>query len=89
MTVDVTTDTAPELSLPKWSEAEILDMPLAHEELLRAVVCRVGAGKWHWSISSLGSERGELISAGIAKSAEAARSTVASEIAKCVESALD
>ena len=89
MTVDVTTDTAPELSLPKWSEAEILDMPLADEELLRAVVCRVGAGKWHWSISSLGSERGELISAGIAKSAEAARSTVASEIAKCVESALD
>lgn len=89
MTVDVTNAPEPELSLPEWSAAEVLDMPLADEEVLRAVICRVGAGKWHWSISSIEGERGELISAGVAKSAEAARSTAASEIAKCVESALD
>ena len=89
MTVDVSTDTAPELSLPQWSAAEVLDMPLADEEVLRAVICRTSAGKWHWSVSSLGSEHGELISAGVTKSAEAARSTAAAEIAKCVESALD
>ncbi len=89
MTVDVTNAPAHELSLPEWSAAEVLDTPLAEEEVLRAVVCRVAAGKWHWSVSSLGSERGELISAGVAKSAAAARSTAASEIAKCIESALD
>jgi hypothetical protein len=89
MTVDVTTITAPELSLPEWSAAELLDMPVADEEILRAVIYREGAGKWCWSVSSLGSERGELISAGTEKSAAAARTTVTSEIAKCIESALD
>ncbi|HEV2186357.1 MAG TPA: hypothetical protein VGR70_04075 [Stellaceae bacterium] len=89
MTVDVTSVTAPELNLPEWAAAEILDMPVADEEVLRAVIYRAGAGKWHWSVSSLGSERGELISAGIERSAAAARTTATSEIAKCIESALD
>jgi len=89
MTVDVTTVTMPGLSLPEWSAAEILDMPVADEEVLRAVIYRAGAGKWHWSISALGLERGELISAGIERSAAAARTTATSEIAKCIESALD
>jgi hypothetical protein len=89
MTVDVITVTTPELSLPEWSAAEVLDMPLADEEVLRAVIYRAGAGKWHWSISTLGSERGELISAGVESSAAAARTTATSEIAKCIESALD
>lgn len=89
MTVDVISDTAAELSLPQWTAAEILDIPFADEEALQAVIYQVGAGRWRWSISALGSERGELISAGTAKSAEAARIIAASEIAKCVESALD
>jgi len=79
----------PGLSLPERSAAEILDMPVADEEVLRAVIYRAGAGKWHWSISALGLERGELISAGIERSAAAARTTATSEIAKCIESALD
>jgi hypothetical protein len=89
MTVDVTAVTAPELSLTEWSAAEILDMPVVDDEVLRAVIYREGAGKWRWSVSSLGSERGELISAGTERSAAAARTTATSEIAKCIESALD
>ena len=89
MSVDVITATAPELSSPEWSAAEVLDMPLADEEVLRAVIYRASARKWHWSISALGLERGELISAGVERSAAAARTTATSEIAKCIESALD
>ena len=89
MALDLTTLAAPELGLPKWAAAEILDMPVAEEEFLRAVIHRMDAGKWHWSISSQGMERGELISSGIEESAAAARAMAISEIAKCVESALD
>lgn len=89
MTVDVAPVTTPEPNLPEWSAAEILDMPVADDEVLRAVIYRASAGKWHWSISALGSERGELISAGTERSAAAARTTATSEIAKCIESALD
>jgi len=89
MALDLTALAAPELGLPKWAAAEILDMPVADEEVLRAVIHRVDVGKWHWSISSHGAARGELISAGIEKDAAAARAMAMSEIAKCVESALD
>ncbi len=89
MAVDLTAVAVPELGLPNWSAAEILDTPVADEEVLRAVIHRMDVGKWHWSISSHGAERGELISAGIEKSEAAARATAISEIAKCVESALD
>lgn len=89
MTVEAAAVMAPELGYPEWSAAEILDTPLANEQLLRAVVCRQGAGKWHWSISSLAGDRGELISTGVERSAAAARTMAASEIAKCLESVLD
>jgi hypothetical protein len=89
MTVEVAAVTAPELAYPEWSAAEILDTQLTDDQLLRAVVCRQAAGEWHWSVSSLDRDRGELISAGIERSAAAARTMAAAEIAKCLESALD
>ena len=89
MTVDVTTMTVPQLGIAEWTAAEILDTPVVDELLLRAVVCRQAAGEWHWSISSLDGDRGELISAGVARSATAARKMATSEIAKCLESAVD
>jgi hypothetical protein len=77
------------VDLPDWSAAEVLDAPLPDQLTLRAVVLRVGAHKWQWSISSLDGDRGEQISAGIEKSAAAARLMATSEIAKCLESPLD
>jgi hypothetical protein len=75
--------------LPDWSAAEVLDAPLPDDQTLRAVVCRLGAHRWQWSLSSLdGDERGELISAGVAKTAAAAREMATAEITKCLESAL-
>ncbi|HXC29788.1 MAG TPA: hypothetical protein VNV38_17660 [Stellaceae bacterium] len=80
---------AGDLALAEWSAAEVLDTPLAHDQTLRAIVLRLGAHKWQWSVSSIdGDESGELISAGIEKTAAAARETATSEIAKCVESPL-
>ncbi|HTW54032.1 MAG TPA: hypothetical protein VME45_19250 [Stellaceae bacterium] len=80
---------ADSLDLPAWAAAEVLDAPLPDDQTLRAVVCRLGAHKWQWSLTSLdGDERGELICAGIAKSAAAAREMATVEIAKCLESAL-
>lgn len=78
-----------DLDLSAWSSAEVLDTPLAEDHTLRAIVLRLGAHKWQWSISSMDSdERGELISAGIEKTAAAAREMATVEIAKCFDSAL-
>ena len=89
MTAELAVIAEPELDLSKWSAAEILDTALAGESLLRATVCRLAAGEWQWSISSLDGSRGELISSGIERNAAAARMMASSEIAKCLESALD
>jgi hypothetical protein len=78
-----------DLDLSAWSSAEVLDTPLAEDHTLRAIVLRLGAHKWQWSISSMDSdERGELISAGTERTADAARRQAASEITKCLESPL-
>jgi hypothetical protein len=77
------------LRLPEWSAAEILDTSLSEDLKLRAIVCRLSAGKWQWSITSFDRERAELISAGVERSIGAARSMATAEIAKCVESAID
>jgi hypothetical protein len=89
MIIDVATMAEAELDLSEWSAAEILDTSLGDESLLRATVYRLGAGEWQWSISSLDGNRGELISTGIERNAAAARKMATSEIAKCLESALD
>jgi hypothetical protein len=80
---------AGDLTSTEWSDAEVLDVPLPGDQTLRALVLRLGTHKWQWSLSSLdGDERGELISAGIEKTAGAAREMATVEIAKCLESAL-
>jgi len=88
--LDLATPTrAAGIDLREWSAAEVLDTPLPDDQRLRAVVCRLGAQQWQWSLSSLdGDERGELISAGVANSAAAAREMATAEIAKCLESPL-
>jgi hypothetical protein len=80
---------AAELDLPEWSAAEVLDTPVSGNVKLRALVCRLGAGRWQWSISSIDGERGELISTGMEKNVAAARQMAMSEIAKCLESPLE
>jgi hypothetical protein len=71
-----------------WSAAEFLDMPLADGNILRALVCRLGAGSWQWSISSMHADSGELISIGVEGSIAAARLMAASEIEKCLDNAV-
>ena len=78
---------ADDLSLHEWSAAEVLDAPLAADQTLRAMVCRLGAHRWQWSVSSLDHDRGELISVGVERTAAAARHTATVEITKCLESA--
>jgi hypothetical protein len=73
----------------EWSAAEVFDTPSSDGHTLRALVCRLGAGKWQWSVSSLDSDRGELISTGLEKSLAAARATATAEIAKCLDDPLD
>ncbi len=86
MIVDIVNPSRPsELDLYEWSGAEVLDTPVSGELVLRALVCRLAAGKWQWSISSCDGERGELISSGIEKTVVAARQMATSEIAKCLE----
>ena len=89
MTVDVAATAEPEFDFSEWSAAEILDTPLGGESLIRATVYRLGAGEWRWTVGSLDGDRGELISTGIERNAAAARKMATSEIAKCLESALD
>lgn len=74
-----------EVSSPEWSAAEILDTPLSGNLTLRALVCRLAASKWQWSILSLDAESGAVISTGVEKSIAAARQMATSEIAKCIE----
>jgi hypothetical protein len=82
-------DTAPRASIDvdllDWSAAEFLDTPHADGLILRALVCRLGAGKWQWSISSLDGGNGALICAGFEKTIAEARETAASELIKCLE----
>jgi hypothetical protein len=86
----MTSDTVPDdakivAELPAWKTAEFLDMPGAGGAVLRALVCRLGADKWHWSISSLERESGALICSGLEKTLAAARETAGSELAKCLD----
>jgi len=73
----------------EWLAAEVLDTPSSDGRMLRALVCRLAAGKWQWSISSLDSDRGELISTGLEESLASARATATAEIGKCLDSPLD
>jgi hypothetical protein len=75
--------------LAEWSAAEVLDTPFSDDVTLRALVCRLGAGKWQWSITSLDGDRGELIGIGLEKSLAAARATATVEIAKCLDNPID
>lgn len=79
---------AEDIDAPHWSEAEVFDAPLAHDQAVRAVVLRLGAHKWQWTISSLEHDGGQLISSGVERTAAAARETATAEIAKCLEDAL-
>ena len=75
--------------LAEWSAAEVLDTPFSDGLMLRALVCRLGAGKWQWSITSLDGDRGELIGIGLEKSLAAARAMATMEITKCLDNPLD
>lgn len=77
------------LDVTEWSPAEVLDASLPDDLLLRAIVFRVDAGQWQWSLSAVDHGRGELISSGFEHSAAAARAMATSEIAKCIASPLD
>lgn len=80
---------ATEFRLPQWAAAEFLEVPYAADgPLLRAIICRLGAGRWQWSIMAMGEESGELISAGTATSVSGARQAAASEIDKCIHNPL-
>ena len=83
MNVNEATQTA-EFSLPQWSAAEFLDMPYADGLLLRALICRLGAGKRQWSIMSIDGDNGELISVGTKRTVMEARAMAASELDKCI-----
>lgn len=76
---------ADDLALLEWSAAEVLDAPFADDQLLRAMVCCLGAHRWQWSVCSLERDRGEMISVGIERTAAAARQTATVEIIKCLE----
>jgi hypothetical protein len=75
--------------LAEWSAAEVLDTLFSDGLTLRALVCRLGAGKWQWSVISLDGDRGELIGIGHEKSLAAARATATAEVAKCLDNPLD
>jgi len=70
----------------EWSAAEFLDAPFSGDTKLRAMICRLGPGKWQWVIMSLDCRSGELIASGTETDISAARTRAASEIAKCLES---
>jgi len=75
--------------LAEWSAAEVLDTPFSDGLTLRALVCRLSAGKWQWSIISLDGDNGELISIGLEKSLAAARAMATAEVAKCLDNPID
>jgi len=79
-----------EFNLPQWSAAEFLDIPYADGLLLRALICRLGAGKWQWSVMTISAhDGGELISVGTEKTVGQARLTAASELDKCIRDPLN
>ena len=81
---------ATEFSLPQWSAAEFLNVPYADGLSLFALVCRLGPGKWQWSIMCVdGDKGGELISIGTEKNVADARLTAASELDKCMRDPCD
>jgi hypothetical protein len=90
MILDLETSSRPVgVDLAEWSPAEVLDTALPDGLTLRALVRQLGVGKWQWSVSSLDRDHGELISIGLERSAGAARATATSEIAKCLDNAVD
>ena len=72
-----------DFTLPHWSAAEYLDMPFVDGTILRALICRLGAGKWQWTILSIDGENGDVIGIGATKTVAEARLTAASELDKC------
>jgi len=89
MNADETTKTT-KFDLPLWSAAEFLDMPFSDGVLLRALICRLGPGKWQWSIMSIdGNRGGEVICLGTEQTVAAARQTAASELDKCIHDPLN
>jgi hypothetical protein len=84
----VSAPSATEFALPSWTVAEFLDTPYADGLMLRAVICRLGPGRWQWSVMSIEDDRGEVISLGTEASIGAARRTAAGEIEKCIQDAL-
>jgi len=71
-------------ALPRWSAAEFLDVPV-DGLILRALVCRLGGGRWQWSITSIeGEAEGRLVSAGTERSIADARQMAACELDKCI-----
>jgi hypothetical protein len=79
---------AADFRLPQWSVAEFLDVPYAEGPVLRAMICRLGAGKWQWSVMTVARDCGELISIGTESSVTEARRAAASEIDKCIHNPL-
>jgi len=77
-----------EFSLPLWSAAEFLDTPFSDGLVLRALICRLGAGKWQWCIMSIRADGGEVISLGTEPTVERARQSAASELDKCIRDPL-
>lgn len=79
---------ATEFHLPQWAAAEFLDVPYAEGPVLRALICRLSAGRWQWSIMTVGDDSGEIISTGTERSVTGARQAAASEIDKCIHNPL-
>ena len=90
MIVDIDNPSAADaVNLGDWSAAEFLDTSCAGSLTLRALVCRLGAGQWQWSIISYDGEHAELISIGTETSMAAARAVAAAELTKCLENPID
>jgi hypothetical protein len=86
MAVDVISAVqAPQLDLPEWSASEFLDVQLSDGLVLRVLVCRLEAGKWQWTISTIDGDRGDLICTGTEQSAIGAHLMATTELAKCLE----
>jgi hypothetical protein len=79
---------ATEFRLPRWAAAEFLDVPYAEGPVLRAIICRLSAGRWQWSVMTVGDDCGEVISTGTEPSITGARQAAASEIDKCIRNPL-
>ena len=77
-----------DFALPAWSAAEFLDTPFVDRLTLRAVICRLGPGRWQWIIMNIGKGYGEIIAVGTEASVMEARQTAAAEIEKCVQDPL-